>query len=278
MKQRLFILTILVIGISVIAEAQKEEFKESVGVKGGHGVYWEKKDGVLIISGHGRMPDFNNEQCQPWSFQERYSDNRIKKVIIEEGVTSIGTCAFYGCSNLIDIEIPSSVSSIRPYAFKNCTSLPYIQIPNSIKVLGTSIFDGCSSLTSVVIPSPVSFDDSNCGGTGCNVIEGTFDGYKGSIQLAIEGLNNSIYYLVRKKGLWGLNDYEGKEIVSPELSLLEPAGKGFLRFIIDCYYGIMNYTGKIIIPNSRCYTYIGDYKSLTKRFTYSMNGLVNAIN
>ena len=67
----------------------------------------------------------------------------------------IGECAFYGCSSLISINIPSSVTSIGERAFCNCSSLTSVDIPSSVKSIGDVAFGCCSSLTSINIPSSV---------------------------------------------------------------------------------------------------------------------------
>ena len=53
----------------------------------------------------------------------------VKKVRIQDGVTSIGRAAFYHCTSLTSITIPNSVTSIGEYAFFGCTSLTSINIP-----------------------------------------------------------------------------------------------------------------------------------------------------
>ena len=70
-------------------------------------------DGILTISGTGDMSDYGS--YGPW-FRNIIN---IKNVIIKDGVTSIGNCAFCQCRNLINISIPSSVSKIGKYAFFN---------------------------------------------------------------------------------------------------------------------------------------------------------------
>lgn len=83
---------------------------------------------------------------------------------------------------------------------------------------------------------------------------------------------NMTFYKISKNNRYGLANSMGKEIVAPELDALEQAGKGYLRFKINGFWGMMNYAGKIIIPTDRGYTKIGDYVSFTKRFPYEMNG------
>ena len=68
---------------------------------------------------------------------------------------AIGYCAFWGCSGLTSVTIPSSVTEIGPFAFSDCRSLTSVTIPSSITKIGSSTFSGCSGLTSVTIPSSV---------------------------------------------------------------------------------------------------------------------------
>ena len=83
------------------------------------------------------MPNYDIYQNKaPW-----YSDrDKIKKVIIEDGVTNIGNDAFTGSSNLTSVEIPNSVTSIGDGAFYGCISLTSVEIPNSVTSIGESAF------------------------------------------------------------------------------------------------------------------------------------------
>ena len=74
---------------------------------------------------------------------------------IPEGVTSIGDCAFEGCTSLTSITIPNSVTSIGDCAFEGCTSLTSITIPNSVTSIEGRAFYECTSLTSVTIGNGV---------------------------------------------------------------------------------------------------------------------------
>ena len=70
-------------------------------------------------------------------------------------MTIIAKSAFYSCSSLSSITIPTSVTSIESETFYKCTSLTSLTIPSSVTSIGSSAFYGCSGLTSLIIPSSV---------------------------------------------------------------------------------------------------------------------------
>lgn len=90
---------------------------------------------------------------------------------------------------------------------------------------------------------------------------------------AVEMKNGSTkYYKVSKGGRYGLTDSEGREIIPCEMEALESAGSGYLKYKLNGFWGVMNFTGKIIIDTDRGYTSIGDFKTFNKRFAYTMTG------
>ena len=112
---------------------------------------WElSDDGTLTISGSEKMKDYVLSSPAPW-----YNDRKkIKRVVIKDGVTSIGDRAFYGCSNITSVTIPNSVTSIGDYAFRDC-SITSVTIPNSVTSIGNCAFEYCIGLTSITIPNSV---------------------------------------------------------------------------------------------------------------------------
>ncbi|MED9970071.1 MAG: leucine-rich repeat domain-containing protein [Ruminococcus sp.] len=78
-------------------------------------------DGTLTISGNGAIADFGSNSTLPWG-------KGIKSVVIEEGITSIGSYAFYNCTGLTNVTIPGSVTSIGKSAFSGCTGLTGVYI------------------------------------------------------------------------------------------------------------------------------------------------------
>ena len=145
MKQIYILLIALLMGLSANAEES--------GTCGPH-LRWHFTDnGVLTISGKGKMYDYSFYNRAPWG---KYNIKRIiKRIIIGDGITTIGSRAFYTCSALISVTIPNSVTEIGDRAFDWCERLTSISIPNSVTEIGNSAFEDCRSLTSVTIPNSV---------------------------------------------------------------------------------------------------------------------------
>ena len=116
------------------------------GECGDNVTYTLDDDGLLKISGSGNMNDYYIGNS-PF-----YLNKDIKEIVIGDGVTSIGDCAFWGCSSLTSIEIPDGVTSIGMSVFDSCSSLTSIEIPVGVTSLKDFVFYGCSSLTSITIP------------------------------------------------------------------------------------------------------------------------------
>lgn len=125
---------------------------------------------TLTISGTGDMYDYKYNN-RPW---ESYKYN-IKQIIVSNGVTSIGTYAFYYCIESTSVAIPDSVTTIRKYAFANCYKLENVTIPDSVTTIGEQAFYACETLTSVVIPASVTTIEKNAFYLCDNLISITVD-------------------------------------------------------------------------------------------------------
>lgn len=157
-------------------------------------------EGVLTISGLGKMKDYENDNKNraPW-----YSSRKsLKKLVLKSGITSIGDYAFFDCSNLTgDLKIPSNVHSIgenafgycsgfngsltiengvveiKKYAFYHCKGFTgSLKIPNSVTYIGVYAFYDCAGFTGDLII-----------GDGVTTIErGAFSGcyrFKGTLKI-----------------------------------------------------------------------------------------------
>ena len=120
--------------------------------KCGKNVTWTlDSDGVLTIRGTGPMGNLNDtDPSYTW-----YDKGRVKSVVIEKGVTSIGYMVFEGCGSLTNVTIPDSVTSIGIHAFSSCVGLAGVTIPGSVTSIGSRAFYNCANLTSATIPDGV---------------------------------------------------------------------------------------------------------------------------
>ena len=135
-------------GNAIVASA---ESSGNCGDSGSNVTWSLDDDGTLTISGSGKIEDCRSDIDQPW-----YSNRSdITSVVIEPGVTSIGSQAFYECSNLTSITIPSGLTSIGEQAFGNCTGLTSITIPSGFISIGDYAFWNCTGLTSITIQNGV---------------------------------------------------------------------------------------------------------------------------
>ncbi len=128
-------------------------FADEVTASGtcGDDLTWTLQDGTLTISGTGDMEDYNEvDILPPWI---DYAAS-ITEVVIGEGVTSIGSCAFMMCA-LTDVTIPGNVKSIGYLAFAFCSSLTQIKLSEGIETIADQAFNYCTALTDITIPSTV---------------------------------------------------------------------------------------------------------------------------
>ena len=96
-----------------------------------------------------------------------YNCTGLTSITIPSSVTSIGDDAFYGCTGLTSVNIPNSVTKISIYAFSGCTGLTSITIPSSVTSIGIGAFSGCTGLTSIKVEAGNTKYDSR---NNCNAI------------------------------------------------------------------------------------------------------------
>lgn len=118
--------------------------------------------GELHIYGTGDMDNFDSLSSfgpyfpAPWY----YDAELVKTVIIDEGVTSIGSGAFVDCENATNFNLPQSINKIGWGAFAYCDGIESFSIPDGVEAIEHSTFDGCSNLKSINIPKSVTKIDS----------------------------------------------------------------------------------------------------------------------
>ena len=123
------------------------------GKNGGTNLAWSvDNNGVLTISGSGKMEDYASAADAPWSSAP------FSSLVLEEGMTTVGTKAFYDYSNIKgDLVIPDTVVSIHSWAFYDCDGLDgTLTLGSGLKEIGESAFEFCGNLNgSLIIPDGV---------------------------------------------------------------------------------------------------------------------------
>ena len=84
-----------------------------------------------------------------------YGCSSLTSLTLPSNVTKIGESAFEGCSGLTSLTLPSNVTKIGESAFEGCSGLTSLTLPSSVTSIGSSAFHGCSGLTSLTLPSSV---------------------------------------------------------------------------------------------------------------------------
>ncbi len=104
-------------------------------------------DGLLKISGQGKMEDYSLEAPAPWQV---YAE-QILALEIDREVTEIGAYAFAGLAKLETVLFAEEAELlvIRDYAFANCEALVDLVLPEKLETLGEAAFAQCIALKTV---------------------------------------------------------------------------------------------------------------------------------
>lgn len=114
--------------------------------------YSYPSENTLVIEGNGVVPEQNFEDGLD---DEKYM-NRIKKIVIKEGITGLGdSCFARYYENVETIELPATLRMISKWAFLGCVSLRRINLPSGITEIPEGCFEECSDLRRVAIPDTV---------------------------------------------------------------------------------------------------------------------------
>jgi len=114
------------------------------------GISWEYvKDGqTLTLRGNGDMANAANADTVGWAAVRA----SVKKVIMDDSITSVGNYAFYFMPLLESVQLSSSLTSVGDYAFALCSALTSVNLPEGVTSIGSSAFECCYALKSVQLP------------------------------------------------------------------------------------------------------------------------------
>ena len=212
----------------------------------------DKPINYIVKSVKDEMLNFNFTATATTCIITGLKNKTVKKIVIPDFVTSIGSSAFHGCSSLISITIPNgvtsigygafsdcsgltsitipdSVTSIENYTFSDCSRLTRITIPDSVTSIGEGAFSGCSRLTSITIPDSVTSIGSSAF-YGCSSLQ--YNKYDNGYYLGNE--NNPYLVLVEAK----------------TTSIMSCTIHNDTKFILDVSFAYCSNLTSVTIPDS----------------------------
>lgn len=133
-------------------------------------------DGVMTISGTGAVSEnpYQRHENDILDLSPIYYESLVKKVVIEEGISEIGSDAFSHYRSMETIELPNSLCCIGEYAFEYCDQLKTVSFPDNVTWIGECAFEDCSGLESVSLSNNLTV-----------ISEGTFYGCENLKEIAI---------------------------------------------------------------------------------------------
>lgn len=137
-------------------------FAFSVEVSAESGVWGENltwnlaEDGTLTLSGEGEMASEYWSSDYPW-YSKRQS---VEKIVIGEGITSVANDAFYGCSNLKEIVLPSTLKAVYSYAFCSSNGAYTVTIPPTVEIIEMMAFYGAETIKGYTYSAAHAYADS----------------------------------------------------------------------------------------------------------------------
>ena len=153
---------------------------------------FDEETGTVTITGPGAMADYDSAEDSPFG-----NNDNITKIVIEDGVTNIGTNTFNNCRNLREITVPASLT-YSENAFADCPKLETVYITGgavnnesaanapwnlssvervhlgtdkedmSVDSVGTSVFVGCVNKAFYVYNSECDIPDERVSTFGNN--------------------------------------------------------------------------------------------------------------
>lgn len=189
-------------GAAACTGAQAQVTYAASGTCGENATWVLDENGLLTISGTGPM----SFDTRPW---EAYAQNEIHSVIINEGITTVCTNAFYRCDYLESVSLPTSLHGIENNVFEECSRLKQITIPDGVMsighnafyrsglqnelilpenliTMGADAFADCTGLTGVTIPEGVT-------GIGAGAFQGCTSLKRITIPDSVTYLNSAVF-------------------------------------------------------------------------------------
>ncbi len=133
---------------------------------------YDSKTKTLTVTGSGNMKDYTktpDDFIKYRALMVSYIYKHAQKIVIGEGITSVGNFAFNGFSKVRSVTLPSTLTRIGKDAFSGQTSLGSVVLPSSLVTIDTNAFNN-TAITKVDIPYTVKTFGTNAVPGGCKVV------------------------------------------------------------------------------------------------------------
>ena len=127
----------------------------------GENVSWTlTKEGKLRIYGSGDMWDYSDEHYKKRKtlrpkWWHREDDIYVRDIIIEDGITGIGSSAFYDLTQLRSISLSNTIKTINDGAFAGLNYIEEIHVPENVSVINADLFYLCIYLERIYMPAEI---------------------------------------------------------------------------------------------------------------------------
>ena len=143
------VLITIILTLTLLVSVSSVVFADYGGLSGDFSWYFESATGTLTLNGKG---DYVNA---PWQKDLPSYTTAIKKVVVTDGITSIGERFFINHPNITEVVLADSVEVIGDSCFYNCTSIEKLTLSASLKVVGESAFYGCGNIKELSLPDGI---------------------------------------------------------------------------------------------------------------------------
>lgn len=118
----------------------------------GENVTWSlSEDGkTMTLSGTGATNSYLYE-----STDVPTQNKTITSLVVEPGITSLGSYLFKSCYNIKTVSLPDTLTEIGSHVFESCSSISELTIPDSVTTIGDSAFAYIRGLDMLTVPASV---------------------------------------------------------------------------------------------------------------------------
>ena len=151
------------------------------------------EQGTLTLEGTGATATVNvSTTDQPWY---NYV-SQITNVVVNEGITDLGSGIFFNMNNITSVSLPSSLKSIRSVAFRNCTSLnTIVSKAASAPTAQENTFLAVPSTAKVIVPagSSDSYKNADYWSAFTNIVEEGASAVEETAAVNVYAVGGTIY-------------------------------------------------------------------------------------